>query len=120
MFPDLFDGFIGTKGTAGVEVCIKCKVEGKTMQEWSKFYAQRWYAEGDLEAALQDPFDKDEATTKYYATIDPPVCRSKDEMQKYENHVTHCTPCNLDPSRNYVSGEFSLFDTFFWSDLIHL
>lgn len=94
---------LGIKGTAGVEVCMKCKVQGKTMAEWTTTYRKRLYAQGNTDV-YDDPKTINDANTKYYATIEKFDRRSIAEMKKYTNHVTHCTPCNTDPSRDYVSS----------------
>jgi hypothetical protein len=91
----------GTKGTAAVEVCIKCKVQGKTMKEWSAYYSHQPWAK--KKKKVDTKFAKGDFMTKYYATLEEFEERRIEEISKYTDHVTHCTPCNLDPSRNYVS-----------------
>jgi hypothetical protein len=74
------------------------------MEEWSTTYTRRWYAQGNLELVngTKESRAINDANTKYYATIDKFDRRSIAEMKAYTNHVTHCTPCNTDPSRDYA------------------
>ncbi len=105
----------GTKNPAAVEVCIRCKIEGKTPIGWSKYYSHQYWARNDKAAATSGgQFERGSITTKYFATLEVFERRTKEEMnelvqiddkdvRKCGDHVTHVTPCNLDPSRNYVS-----------------
>ena len=75
------------------------------MTEWSAHYShqQPHCANRQQQAESSRVFVKGNLTTKYYATLEEFGRRTLVELHKYKNHVTHCTPCNLDPSRNYVS-----------------
>jgi hypothetical protein len=100
---------------------MRCFVKGKTFSEWASEYRD---VPGDVvDAAASDADDespggtkgapggkKKESNTHYYATI---LCyeeRKVEDIRKYNNHVTHCTPCNLDPALNYVSKELDLVE----------
>jgi transketolase N-terminal domain/subunit len=78
------------------------------MTEWSAYYSIRKMYPAPLrqQADSNRVFVKGNLTTKYYATLEEYGRRTIDELHEYKDHVTHCTPCNLDPSRNYVSMEY--------------
>jgi hypothetical protein len=84
---------------------------------WASFYAKPERASGDNnDDEGGDADDSDASQTKgaasgkkkesnaiYFATVQSFDDRKIEYLHKYKDHVTHCTPCNLDPDINYVS-----------------
>jgi hypothetical protein len=79
------------------------------MKQWSAYYTHQPYMAKTLKKKVDTKVAKGNFTTKYYATLEEFEKRTLEELHKYKDHVTHCTPCNLDPSRNYVC----ILNTFF-------
>jgi hypothetical protein len=91
------------KGTSGSESCIRCRIKGKTLAEWTHFYS------GNTGIPVRSfGGGKKDSNTTYFATIEFFPERKREDMDKYKSHVTHCTPCNLDTERNYVRFVFIL------------
>ena len=106
----------GVKGASGVEACIRCEIKGMSFSAWASFYAKPEGARGDDSDECDDADDSDASQTKgagggkkkesntiYFATVQSFEDRKIEDLLKYKDHVTHCTPCNLDPDINYVS-----------------
>jgi hypothetical protein len=98
---------------------MRCVITGKSFAGWAKFYgtsakdpsANSTTQAGDPAAnsATQAGGKKKGSNTKYFATLEVFADRKVEDIDKYEDHVTHCTPCNLDPENNYVSDDFYNF-----------
>jgi hypothetical protein len=89
---------------------MRCRIEGKTFAEWVEFYSGGTDRVGNVANAQLKRLKtrdvggkKKESNTHYYATLEVFASRKVEDMLKYKDHVTHCTPCNLDPRRDYVS-----------------
>jgi hypothetical protein len=100
----------GVKGTAGAEGCMRCRIEGKTFADWVEFYSGGTDRVGTVAGEQLKRLKireiggkKKESNTHYYATLEVFPSRKVEDLSDYTEHVTHCTPCNLDTRRNYVS-----------------
>jgi hypothetical protein len=82
---------------------MRCLIQGKSFAAWAKYYGTSSTNPASSTSTTAAGGKKKESNTKYFATLEVFPDRKIEDMDDYDGHVTHCTPCNMDPDINYVS-----------------